>query len=174
MAGMSRRRARRDAAILEMGGVPPKWQDNRPVKKPLNTERHLDPVKPAMGRGPVAVVPTAAPDDRALELVLRGVTGDELDEESSAQFDELRAMSFGFAREMMALPLDINHKHFSKILSVKQAIATALLTATVRVRPGDLRDKDDDGVGALLAAVKAAGGALAETDEDRARRELLS
>jgi hypothetical protein len=74
----------------------------------------------------------------------------------------------------MALPLDINHKHFAKILSAKQAIATALLTATVRVRPGDLRDKDDDGVGALLAAVKAAGGALAETDEDRARRELLS
>lgn len=167
MAGMTRRRARREAALIQAGVEPAKWVDDRPLAKP----RVEGTVKPPRMSSPPSPAGQMNDDPAALELVLRGFAGSDMDDESSRQFDELRAAAFQFAAEMMALPLDVNNKHFAKIISVKQAIATAVLTATTRVRPGDLRDKDDDGIGALLAAVK---GHAAETDEERAARELLS
>lgn len=86
--------------------------------------------------------------------ILGGLRPDQMDRETSEEFTGLRKLAFQFARDIMELPLNPTDKNFGKLLSVKQAIATAVFTATTRVRPGDLRDRDDDGVGALLAIVK--------------------
>ena len=51
----------------------------------------------------------------------------------------------------MGLDLEPDHKNFAKVLSVKQSIASSLLTVTARVNGGTLRRANDDGLAALLA-----------------------
>ena len=63
-------------------------------------------------------------------------------------------MSMAFAREVMALELDPEHKHFAKVLSIKQAVASSILVATARVNSGSLRPSGDDGLADILARVK--------------------
>jgi hypothetical protein len=87
------------------------------VKKPLNKLNGLwTGEAPAMGRagGRRADRRTGRP---GAGTGAARVTGDELDEESSGPVRRTCAPSFAFALEIMALPLDINHKHFAKILS---------------------------------------------------------
>lgn len=62
----------------------------------------------------------------------------------------------------MALPLNPDDKNFPKILAIKQAVSSSILTATARVRAGDLRPTNDDGLSALLDQVKG----HAPPDED--------
>lgn len=153
MVGRPRHRARLTAAMTAMGMDPPEKKDWRPASG-IPSKAQL--AQAARERSD----PTSAGDggDAPFVAILGGIRADELDVESQAQFDALRRLAFAFAQEVMELPLNPGDKNFAKILSVKQAIATALLTATVRVRPGDLRDKDDDGVANLLDEVRAAEG----------------
>lgn len=62
---------------------------------------------------------------------------------------------FGFAKQVMELPLNPSDKDFVKLLRIKQSIAASVLTATVRVRAADIREEDDDGVDSLLAQVRS-------------------
>jgi hypothetical protein len=86
-------------------------------------------------------------------------------------FLELRKEAMRFALEIMKMELDPDERGFSKLLGVKQQIVTSVLTATVRTRPGDLRDREDDGVGALLKRLKQ-GESL--TDTEPAAEDLLN
>lgn len=167
MAGHPRRRARREAALIQAGVEPAKWVDDRPMAKP-RVEGTVKPPRMSSPPSPAAMAPDVP--EELLQLLSSGAV-DVLDAETSNVFTNLRAKALAFAERIMDMELDPENRHFAKILSSQQAITTAILTATVRVRPGDLRDKDDDGIGALLAAVK---GHAAETDEERAARELLS
>jgi hypothetical protein len=103
-----------------------------------------------------AVESEITPTEKQLISMLANIDDRTLDDESHAQFSRLRTSALDFALQVMALPLDPQSRHFPKILSAKQAMTASVLTAMVRVRPGDLRDKDDDGVAALLRHVKAA------------------
>jgi len=182
MVGRPRARARREAALLTAGVEPAGFQDDRPMKKPPNRDRGF--AKVAAERAPPVGLPGGTPvrvasDDGDFAAILGGFSADDLIGESNAEFEALRQLSFQFAREIMELPLNPSDKHFAKLLQVKTVITQAVFTATTRVRPGDLREKDDDGVGALLAEIRAADG---ETDEPvetedemqaRIRREML-
>lgn len=64
----------------------------------------------------------------------------------------------------MALPLNPNDKNFPKILAIKQAVSSSILTATARVRAGDLRPTNDDGLSALLDQVKGQGQTTPDDD----------
>lgn len=153
MAGQPLKRARFAATMARMGA------DLKPAGPKRKTRGSAPPDLP----GPSAAAP-AARETADFEMVLSGMTGGDLDAESNKQFSDLRAAAFAFAQEVMDLPLDAGNKHFAKIISVKQAIATAVLTATTRVRPGDLREKDDDGVGALLDDLRLAAGEVSAED----------
>ena len=54
----------------------------------------------------------------------------------------------------MALVLDPADKNFAKVLATKQAVASSILTATARVRAGDLRPKNEDGLSDFLSRLK--------------------
>lgn len=71
-------------------------------------------------------------------------------------------MSLAFAEEVMGLELNPDHKNFAKVLSVKQSIASSLLTVTARVNGGTLRRTNDDGLAALLARLNGAPELTAE------------
>lgn len=61
-------------------------------------------------------------------------------------------MSLKFAEEIMGMPLpDVDNKNFGKVLSIKQAVASSLLTVTARINGGTLRPTGDDGLADLLA-----------------------
>lgn len=60
------------------------------------------------------------------------------------------------ALEILELKLDPDHKQFGKLLSIQASMTSSILTATARVRSGDLRGQDDDGVDGLLADLRAA------------------
>lgn len=71
-------------------------------------------------------------------------------------------MSLAFAEEVMGLELNPDHKNFAKVLSVKQSIASSLLTVTARVNGGTLRRTNDDGLAALLARLNGTPELTAE------------
>ena len=79
-------------------------------------------------------------------------------------FEELRKEAMRFALEVMRMELDPDERSFNKLMSVKQQITTAVLTATTRVRPGDLREREDDGMGKLLAQLRGGPGVVTEAD----------
>lgn len=56
----------------------------------------------------------------------------------------------------MALPLRRDDKDFLKIVAMKQAVSSSVMTAGVRLGDGSLRKKTTDKLGALLEEVKAA------------------
>lgn len=60
------------------------------------------------------------------------------------------------ALEILELRLDPEHRQFGKLLSIQASMTGSILTATARVRSGDLRGHDDDGVDGLLAALREA------------------
>lgn len=156
-------------AISE-GREPETWVDDRPLAKPrMDAETRLarqqaglrGPPKPATPREPAP-----DPDDFDVEFMLGGLRAEELDAESNAEFEALRRLAFAHARQVMEMPLDPNHKHFAKVLQIKTTITQAVFTATTRVRPGDLREKDDDGVGALLDEVRKESGEAQQYEPD--------
>jgi hypothetical protein len=67
-------------------------------------------------------------------------------------------MSLAFARQVMEMKLDPEHKNFPKVLSVKQAIAQSMLTATARVRDGLLKPREDDGMDEVLRRIRGEAG----------------
>lgn len=163
MAGSPKKRGRINADLIRQGETPPiprGWSPAKGAHPPF--------------RAAAADNTPPAKSDADFVAILGGVTAGQLDDESQAQFTSLRKLAFAFAQEVMELPLEPSDKNFSRILATKQAIATAMLTATVRVRPGDLRDKDDDGVGLLLARLKEASGEPAEEDRPLTAEEMLS
>lgn len=56
--------------------------------------------------------------------------------------------------EILELKLEPDHKQFGKLLSIQASMTSSVLTATARVRSGDLRGVDDDGVDGLLAELR--------------------
>lgn len=161
MVGRPRKRAQRMAAAIQEGRDPESWTDDRPMKKEPQRERGWGIIREKQQaglRGPSrASAPPGEVDDEAIQVLLGGLTADDLDAESSVEFEALRRLGFAFAREVMELPLSPTDKNFAKILAVKLAITQTVFTATTRVRPGDLREQDDDGVGALLEEVRREG-----------------
>lgn len=63
-------------------------------------------------------------------------------------------MSFKYADEIMRLPIDPEHKHFARILSAKQGVASSMFTASVRVDSAGMRKQTNDRLGEILALVK--------------------
>jgi hypothetical protein len=64
----------------------------------------------------------------------------------------------------MAMQLDPNDKNFPKVLATKQAVASSILTASVRLGDASLRKKSSDKVQDLLDELRGVDAA----------RELLS
>lgn len=179
MVGSPRRRARRQAEQIAAGVRPEGWVDDRPMKKVPDRERGHEIVRARQGPrvglpGVTDAKPPAEAED--FEVLLGGFYAEDLDDESNAAFERLRKLGFQFAQEVMELPLVATDKNFTKILGVKLAITQTVFTATTRVRPGDLREKDDDGVGALLEQVRAqeAGGHTPGKPSDDAEPEPVS
>lgn len=66
-------------------------------------------------------------------------------------------MSMAFMREVMAMELPLpTEKTFGKVLQVKQQVAQSLATLAARVQSGMLRPAEDDGMEAVLEAVRRA------------------
>lgn len=169
MAGQPKNRARIAMMVARSGGeiTPAKAKAyirnglgskvlaelSRGIDDPVQTEaRTSHMLKP---RTPSKAGAMKATND--LDGIVSAITGAADAGDTNRVFQELREEAMKFALELMRMPLDPDERSFSKMLSVKQAITQAVLTATARVRPGDLRDRDDDGVGALLDAVKREG-----------------
>lgn len=55
----------------------------------------------------------------------------------------------------MQIEIDVEHKHFARLLSAKQAVASSMFTASVRVDAAGLRKQTNDRLGELLELVKA-------------------
>ena len=71
-------------------------------------------------------------------------------------------MSLSFAEEVMSMELDVDHKHFARVLAIKQSIASSTLTVMARVNGGTLRGAKEDGLAALLAELN--GEVMEEVD----------
>ena len=63
-------------------------------------------------------------------------------------------MSFDYARQIMEIELDPDHKHFARMLSAKQSVASSMMTASVRIDASGLRKQTNDRLGELLDLVK--------------------
>lgn len=128
----------------------------------VNADMPVKKGTPKKARNVVTSLPpkVAAPRDEEvsdLGLAISGLTmGDLEDTATNKAFEELRVLSLSFAREVMALPLRPDDRNFAKVLQVKQQIAQSVFTVTARIRPADLRETEEDGVGNLLREVKAA------------------
>lgn len=176
MVGRPRARARREAALIEQGVAPATWTDDRPMKAAPQRERGWDLIKERQDVDTAKLMSgrsSPASDEAPLEILLGGLVAEDLDGESNAEFEALRKLGFAFAREVMELPLVATDKNFAKILQIKSVITQAVLTATTRLRPNDLRDKEDDGVGALLDQLReeSVSGVAQNARKDDQRRE---
>lgn len=76
-------------------------------------------------------------------------------------------------REVLLMPMpDPTERTFGKVLQIKQQVAQSLATLTARVQSGMLRPPEDDGMEAVLEAVRQAQNddgpslALPPDDED--------
>lgn len=56
---------------------------------------------------------------------------------------------------VMELEVDPDHRHFARILSAKQQVASSMFTASVRVDAAGMRKQTNDRLGEILALVKA-------------------
>lgn len=63
-------------------------------------------------------------------------------------------LSFAYARAVMSMELNPDHKHFARVLAAKQAVASSIFTASVRVDAAGLRKQTNDRLGELLERVK--------------------
>lgn len=74
-------------------------------------------------------------------------------------------MSFKFARDVLEMDLpDPGDKSYIRILNLKQSVASSVFTATTRVRAGDLRDREDDGLDSFLRQLREEAGEDEEID----------
>lgn len=110
------------------------------------------PAAPAAAAAPVPVAPRVAADPVAAKFKV-GMDA-HLRDMKSEQFERLLGLSFDFAEQVMAMELDPDERNFGKLLSVKQSIAASLLTATTRIRAGDLRPAGKDAVADILRRLK--------------------
>lgn len=168
MVGQPIKRARIAAQIAAEGGVAPE----RPVYakrkpgRPKGSTNKPGPVVSSLPPKPVqAIVDTVDANFGAALAAAAGGT------DMNSIFEELRTEAMKFALWVMKLEIDPDERSFNKLLGVKQQITTAVLTATTRVRPGDLRERDDDGLGALLDKLKS-GDSL--TDAEPSAADLLN
>jgi hypothetical protein len=132
---------------------------NRPVHKPVASGSLPDPgedqgaglaVLAAGYRSAIEEAATRDPEARVrVEAAVLNAAGD---------FEALLGMSLAFARQVMEMKLDPEHKNFPKVLSVKQAIAQSMLTATARVRDGLLKPREDDGMDEVLRRIRGEAG----------------
>ena len=56
---------------------------------------------------------------------------------------------------IMEMEVDIDHRHFARILSAKQQVASSMFTTSVRVDAAGMRKQTNDRLGEILALVKA-------------------
>ena len=152
MAGRPITRARIAAQVAAQGGVP--LPPSRAIKRKPGRPPAQPKVVSSLPPKPVAV---AALDtvDASFGAALASAAAAAPGTDMNAIFEELRSECMKFSLEVMRMQLDPDERSFNKLLGVKQQITTAVLTATTRIRPGDLRERDDDGMGALLAKLKA-------------------
>lgn len=165
MVGRPKARAR-IAAELALHGItapPPKVYARKAPSRTVATSLP----------GPTARPPAPAVDtvDAKFGEALAVVAAGEASGDMNDIFLELRKEAMRFALQVMRMELDPDEKSFNKLLGVKQQITTAVLTATTRIRPGDLRPSEDDGVGQLLARLKR-GESL--TDAEPTAEDLLN
>lgn len=169
MAGQPKNRARIAMMVARSGGeiTPTKAKAyirrglgskvlaelSRGIDEPVQTQARVSHM--LKQRSPPGVKAMKASND--LDGIVSAISGAADSGDTNRVFQELREEALRFALELMRTPLDPDERSFSKMLAVKQAITQAVLTATTRVRPGDLRERDDDGVGALLDVVKREG-----------------
>lgn len=149
MAGQPIKRARAAVLLAQMGA---ETATEKPKRRAVRKTRNAAPAD-VVDTPRAAALP--ASEVAGLGEALAGMAAGA-DIETNKAFEALRVECFAFAREVMAMPLDPALPTFSKLLGVKEGIAKAVLTATARIRPGDLRERDDDGVGALLDRIKNA------------------
>lgn len=63
--------------------------------------------------------------------------------------------SLNFYEQILDMPLpDVDDKTFGKVLQLKQQAAASVFTITARVRAQALRPVEDDGMEAVLAAIR--------------------
>lgn len=159
MAGRPKNRARIAAQMALHGVAPPKERAPRAA-------RVVTSLPGPTARAVTLPDPADAKFGDALAEAVSAPVGDMV-----GVFEELRVETMRFALEVMRMELDPDERNFNKLLGVKQQILTAVMTATTRIRPGDLREREDDGVGALLAKLKR-GEVL--TDAEPTAEDLLN
>ncbi len=158
MAGRPRSRLAAEALGMTTSDYAKAARDRKLPSKPA--PEAFPVAKPAAAKTPTPLGLDAV--DVQLGLALKDVAA--MGGEMNNVFEELRKEAMRFALEIMRMPLDPDERSFSKLISVKQQITTAVLTATTRVRPGDLREREDDGVARLLAALKSGEADVTEAD----------
>lgn len=156
MVGSPIRRARMASRIARATGETEKLKPTPKGSKSVVSS--LPPPTPK----PARVEPSADVGDVIGQLTASDLANPEI----NRLFESLRVQSLLFAQQVMEMQLDPDDRNFPKILAVKQQIAASVLTATVRTRPGDLREREDDGIGALLAEVRSADTAPRVTRDD--------
>lgn len=149
MAGRPITRARIAAQIAAQGGtpLPPAKLQKRKPGRPAAQPKVVTSLLPM----PKA---TVDPVDESFGAALASAATAPIGSDINLIFEELRRECLRFSLEVMRMHLDPDERSFNKLLGVKQQITTAVMTATTRVRPGDLRERDDDGLGALLERLK--------------------
>ncbi len=70
-----------------------------------------------------------------------------------------------FAREIMEMELNPEHKHFLKVMAAKQSVMASVFTATARVREGLLRPVDNDGLDAMLGRIKGRSNGVTAVEQ---------
>ncbi len=161
MAGRSRTRLA--AAALGMTPAAYTAQAKAPyLEKKRGRPPKVEGAAPAPPKPKPVVEQSVDAEDARLGAALAAVAGNSPD--MDVIFVELRKEAMKFALDVMKMQLDPDERSFNKLLSVKQQITTAVLTATTRVRPGDLREREDDGVARLLRALKDGAGEVTEAD----------
>ncbi len=167
MAGRPRARARLAALQAQQSISAPEVPAPAPTAAvaqpapaaPVRPERAAPPARDSGSEQGPGLTVLAAGYRSAFEDAAAADTGQGASDGSTAlaeqKFQRLLGLSFDFAEEVMALVLDPADKNFAKVLATKQAVASSILTATARVRAGDLRPKNEDGISAFLQRLKA-------------------
>lgn len=160
MAGRPRRRAliAAQVAAKQVGAV------TAPVKRPPGRPPGSGMKKVSEAKAAVATLRPPPEIDDGFGATLAEFL---IDNDTNKVFEQLRQESLKFALEIMQTKLDPDERSYNKLIGVKQQIMAAVMTATTRIRPGDLREREDDGMGALLARVRAGDSlSAAEPTED--------
>lgn len=166
MAGRPRARARLAALQAQQSISAPEVPAPAPTAAvaqpapaaPVRPERAAPPARDSGNDQGSGLAVLAAGYRSAFESTAAGDPGPGLRDGSAVlaeqKFQRLLGLSFDFAEEVMALVLDPADKNFAKVLATKQAVASSILTATARVRAGDLRPKNEDGLSDFLRQLK--------------------